>query len=203
LTEEHAREAFSLACEVFVKSSVLHASTDISVEEYRNYMSPSFQAMTDQGLSLVAVDTHKNELVGCLVACDYLTDGSELTDTPDSMKPINAILNDLDSIYRKKRPQLQYGQCMLVDIAAVSPASRGKGIYRLLRETAHQLGREKGFNYVVGELSSMATQRLCVDRFKHEIIAEIEYSTYEFMSRLPFSEIRTPQSILLVEGELE
>jgi len=201
MTKDHAQEALALSCEVFVEASALHSAIDISVKEYRQYMDAPFRAMVCQGLSLVAVDTKTGKLVGCLVACDYLTQGQKSTMVPDKLKPVNALLSSLDDTYRKIR-QLQTGQCMLVDMAVVTPTERGLGIYSRLRETAHKTGQDAGFSLVVGELSSAATQHLCVNHYKHRIYAEIEYSTFKYMGKTPFSSIKTPRSILLAEGAL-
>jgi len=201
MTRESSQEAFSLACEVFVEASVLHTTMNVSLEEYRDYMDSSFETMRNQDLSLVATDTKNNKLVGCLVACDYLTQGLSLAITPDRLKPVNALLSSLDDMYRKHR-QLPVGQYMLVDMAVVSPNARRRGIYSMLRETAHRIGREAGFSRVVGELSSAATQQLCVNRFKHKVCAEIEYSSFKYKGQYPFSAIKKPKSIVLVEGKL-
>jgi len=91
---------------------------------------------------------------------------------------------------------------MLVDMAVVSSMARGQGIYRKLRESAHLIGREAGFSRVIGELSSAATQQLCINRLKHKVCAEIVYSTYEYKNQKPFASIKEPKSIVLVEGDL-
>jgi len=180
MTQDVSQEAFSLACEVFVKASPLHTAMKVTIEEYRDYMALSFVKMRTQNLSLIATDTKNNDLVGCIVACDYATQGQCTVEVPQSLKPINALLNTLDEKYRQDR-RLQKGQCLLVDMAVVTPSARGQGIYRRLREAAHQIGREAGFSCVVGELSSTTTQR---------------------GGRFPFSSIKSPKSIVLVEGEL-
>jgi len=201
LTSESSAEAFSLVCKVFVEASVLHTAMNISIEEYREYMASSFEVMRNQNISLIAKDTRSDKLVGCLIACDYMTQTPVLTSIPDKLKPVNAILKSLDDIYRKNR-QLEEGQCLLVDMAVVTPAARGQGIYRMLREAIHQLGREAGFSHVVGELSSAATQHLCVNRFKHKIRAEIEYSSFKYRNQNPFLSIKNPSSIVLADGDL-
>lgn len=201
LTSESAADAFSLACEVFVDASVLHSATGVTIEEYQNYMNDSFDAMWRQGLSLVACNRQTNELIGCLVACDYLTQGQNLSSIPDRLKPVNALLNRLDEMYQEFR-DVKPAQCMLVDMAVVSPAARGKGIYKKLREAVHKIGREEGFSVVVGELSSAATQALCVNQLQHKICAEIEYSSFMYEDHYPFSAIKTPRSIVLTEGKL-
>ncbi len=201
LNENNAAEAFSLACKVFVDASVLHTATGVGIEEYQSYMKSSFMTMISQGLSLVAIDNCSNEIIACIVACDYHEQVHSTAIIPETLKPINAILQRLDDAYRAKRP-LRSGQCMLIDMAVVSPSARGQQYYRILRESVHQIGLKAGYERVVGELSSAATQHLCINRFHHNVYAEIEYASFEFNGNKPFSAIKEPPSILLVEGEL-
>jgi len=201
MTNDSAQEAFSLACEVFVEASAPHTAMKVSIEEYRNYMRLPFEAMRGQGLSLIAKDTSNDKLVGCIVACDYTTLGQNSAIIPDSLKPVNALLSSLEETYRKNR-QPHPGQYMLVDMAVVTPTARGQGIYRKLREAVHRVGREAGYSYVVGELSSTATQQLCINRFNHKVCAEIEFSSFKYQDQKPFSTITSPKCIVLVEGKL-
>lgn len=201
MTVENYRDAFSLACEIFAEASVLHKAVSISIDEYRDYMRTPFEAMWQQGLSLVATDRQSNEIIGCLIACDYDTQAQNSVDVPQSLKPVNALLKALDVSYRKHRRILP-GECMLADMAVVKPAFGGRGIYRRLREKSHDIGREAGFGWVVGELSAAATQHLCVNGFGHKVCAEIEYESFEYGKQKPFASIKEPKSILLVEGQL-
>lgn len=201
LTNDVSANAFSLVCEQFVDASVLHTATDVTLSEYRHYMRDSFEFMRAQDLSLVAIDTTTNEMLGCLIACDYGTSDQGHTDVPSSLKPINALLQQLDDQYRRTL-EIVPGQHMLIDMAVVKPSAGGQGIYRSLREAAHQLGRESGFKYVVGELSSAATQHLCTQRLGHKVCAEIAYASFDYQGQRPFATIKEPPSIMLVEGEL-
>jgi len=201
MTEKTSQEAFSLACEVFVNASVLHTAMNVSIQEYRHYMDAYFDSICSQSLSLIAIDTQTNKLVGCLIACDYSTQEYSLMSVPNRLKPVNALLKSLDNLYRKNR-QIQKGQFMLVDMAAVSPIARGQGIYTKLRKAAHCVGREAGFSVVVGELSSAVAQQLCINKLNHKVCAEIMYSTFEYKGQRPFATIKSPKSIVLVEGRL-
>ncbi len=201
MTSDNSHEAFSLACKVFVNASVLHTAMDVTFKEYREYMRASFEVMWKQGLSIIATDTNSNELIGCLVACDYQTQTKNSAKIPNKLKPVIALLRDLEEIYLQNR-QIEPGQFMLVDMAVVKPEASGRGIYRKLREKAHQIGREAGFRNVVGELSSAATQHLCINRFGHKVCAEIEYTSFNYLGRRPFAAIKEPPSIILVEGDL-
>lgn len=201
LTKEVSRESFFLVCEVFATDSVLHSAVGISIEDYRRYLQASFKKMWKQGLSLVAIDRTNDELVGCLVACDYTAQGESNAQVPPELHAVNALLRKLENIYRLNR-QLVPGKYMLIDMAIVKPTVRGSGVYRKLRESAHQVGREAGFSLVVGELSSSATQHLCINRFGHKVCAEIEYASFQYMDETPFAKIKDPKSIVFVEGEL-
>ena len=201
LTVDKSDAALSLACQVFANGSVLHKALDISIEEYREYMRVPFELMLEQNLSLVAVEADTNMILGCLVACDYTFQVPNKTEVPAKLKPLAALLEELDRSYRKQRPMI-LGQSMFVDMAVVSPDATGRGIYRGLRETAHRIGRDVGFKRVIGKLSSAATQHVCVSRFGHRVCAEIEYASFLYRGQKPFAKICDPVSIQLVEGEL-
>jgi len=201
LSERSSDEAFSLACNVFVDASVLHTAVGVTHAEYREYMRTSYEVMWRQGLSLVATDIQTGEIIGCLIACDYATQEQYTGNVPAKLKPVNALLKNLDNIYRENR-QPEPGQCLLVDMAVVKPTASRRGIYRKLRERAHQVGLESGYTRVVGELSSAATQHLCVNQFNHKVRAEIQYAAFTYQGRQPFALIKDPASIMLVEGSL-
>jgi len=200
-SSEHSDPAFALTSRVFVDTSVLHKTVGVSIEEYRQYLRGSFDAMQEQQLSLLATDSKTKEIIGCLIACDYASQTQNGSQAPDSLKPINALLRSLDHHYRETRRAVA-GQCMLVDMAVVSPDASGRGIYQSLREAAHVVGKNAGFKRVVGELSSAATQHVCVNKLGHRVCAEIEYASFEYAGRRPFAAIQEPRSIQLVEAEL-
>jgi len=201
MTSEHAAKAFNIACDVFVNASVLHTAVGVTLEDYRRYMHTPFNAMQKQGLSLVAIDSRSNEIIGCLVACDYADQATNSIETPPVLRPVNALLCDLETRYRANR-QINPGEYMLVDMAAVKPAARGLGLYSELRLAAHRIGQQSGFKRVVGELSSAATQHLCFNRLGHHICAEIHYASFEYSNHKPFASISEPPSIMLAEGKL-
>nr|MBX2838286.1 hypothetical protein [Gammaproteobacteria bacterium] len=60
-----------------------------------------------------------------------------------------------------------------------------------------------GFRSVVGELSSSATQHLCINKFGHTVQAEIAYESFMYEGENPFSKIKEPPSIILAEGDLK
>ncbi len=164
-------------------------------------MRAPFKAMWQQGLSLIATDAVTNEILGCIVSCDYASLPQNANSLPEKIKPVNALLENLEEQYRKTHRALP-GECLLIDMAVVKPTSRERGIYTQLRSHAHNIGSDFGFTKVIGELSSAATQRLCVDQLGHKVCAQIEYASFNYENTTPFSNIKDPSSIVLVEAML-
>lgn len=201
ITAELQDEAFSLICNVFAKNSVLHSALEISAKEYRRYAAPWFEGIVQQQFSLVALDEDTQKVVGCLLACDYANQVSNPSTVPEKFRPLSALLSQLDHLYSAGEASLP-GERLLVDIAVVHPDAGGKGVYRRLRESVHHIARAAGFRLVIGELSSAATQYVCINKMGQRVCAEINYASFEFEGRTPFASISNPCGIQLVEAEL-
>ena len=193
--------AFDLICDVFVTNSVLHRALQITPEEYRDYAAPWFELIVKQGFSVVAMDKNTQQVAGCLLACDYANQVSNPATVPEKMRPLSAILTQLDHLYcQEEKPAI--GEQLLIDIAVVHPEFEGNGVYTRMRQYVQHLARSAGFRLVVGELSSAATQAVCVDKFRHKIFAEVKYDQFRFEGNAPFASISEPKGIQLVVGKL-
>lgn len=201
LDQSHREAALSLICEQFTKGSVLHHAMRISADEYNSHIQKSIDSAIDEKLSAAALDSESNEMLGCLIATEFTFEQADLSLLPDKFRPITALINELEEKYAQLR-EIKSGQIILVDLAIVSDAARGLGIYSKLRRSAHDVGRKRGFEYVIGELSSAATQHLCVAKLGHSIVADIGYADFEFEGSHPFEGIQDPPSIQLVEAKL-
>jgi GNAT superfamily N-acetyltransferase len=193
--------AFDLICHAFVRNSVLHRALQITTKEYRDYAAPWFELIVQQGFSIVAVDNNTQQVAGCLLACDYANQVSNPSVVPEKFRPLSALLARLDYLYCEGNKPA-FGEQLLIDIAVVDPDFEGRGVYTQLRRYVQHMARSAGFRLVVGELSSAATQSVCVNKFGHRVCAEVEYSQFEFEGELPFASIDDPSGIQLVVGEL-
>jgi len=201
LTNSQSEATFDLVCNAFASGSELHKALNISTQEYREFLRPSFNSMLDEDLSLIAFDQQNEQILGCLIACDFCGHDSPDIQIPERFKPISALLRLLEKQYQEIR-QFEPGQCMLIDLVVVSPAARELGVYKKLREAAHDMAKVAGFNAVIGEQSSAITQHFCVNRLGHAVMAEIEYASFEFAGAYPFAELEKPPSIQLVEFQI-
>jgi hypothetical protein len=195
------REALAFVCREFVAGSVLHRATSIAADDYLGYLGGSFYTTADECLSFIAIEATTGNIVGCLLAGDFCASSAPGKITPPSLQPIRALLEELEAKYQRRTTVLA-GSSLLVDIAVVSSNVRRQGLYARLRQAAHTLGALRGFTIVIGELSSAATQGLCVNKLGHRVACEIEYRSFAFEGRYPFRCIDSPKSIQLVEGLL-
>lgn len=199
-------ELVSFVCAEFLAGSVLHRALDISLPEYSHYMAEPICALLQQENSFVAIDEADQTVAGCILAGDFRPTETDQQvhdkPVPEFARPINALLNSLEQQYESQRPLNSTQATLLVDIAVVAPRARGQGLYTRLREAVHKRALQRGYTSVVGELSSVATQHLCVEKLGHRVICEIPYRSFEFDGQYPFASIKEPASIQLVEGAL-
>ncbi|MEL7206595.1 MAG: hypothetical protein AAGL19_20610 [Pseudomonadota bacterium] len=199
LTKERLDCAFTLTTEAFAASSSLHAVLSVDLHLYQTSLRPAFEAMVQEGLSLVATDA-KGQMLGALIATDL---HATLRDPAPSgpYAQISALTQTLTQIYRAQRA-FGPGEVLLVDMAAVHPEARGLGIYRALRQHLEDRSHKSQWHYVVGELSSVATQKLVLEKMGHRTAAEIAFESFEWNGTRPFVSITSPPSIILAEGAL-
>ncbi len=200
-------EILALVCTEFLAGSVLHRALTVSESEYASYMADPIRSLVAQECSFVAFDKSTRVMVACILAGDFQPPAPQLqlpsVALPAFAEPINALLSSLEQQYVRCRTSESLQSTLLVDIAVVAPLWRGQGLYAQLRDAVHQCAHKRGYSRVVGELSSAATQHLCIEKLGHKVICEIAYKSFQFGGSYPFASIDNPSSIQLVEGLLE
>ena len=192
---------FALAVSSFATQSTLHAAVGISVEDYASYLRPSFQDMIDEGLSLKAIDNDNGTVLGAIIATDLVNCLSPSAPSDRRFRPIVALTQSLLQSYVENEA-LMAGAIALVDMGFTAPEARGSGIYNALRTTVHSHLASLGYQRVLGELSSAATQHVVLKKLGHRAVAQISFQEFEFEGAKPFDEITEPTEIILSEGIL-
>lgn len=198
LDRSHHGPAFALATDVFCRRSTLHRALGVDLETYRAYLHRPFAKMLADGLSVVAVED--GAVVGCLIA----TDMAAMDPPADPSGPypaLAALQAHLMHAYRQRR-DLSPGVAALVDMGAVADAACGRGLYTRMRLALHDLARRHGYRYVVGELSSTATQHVVLTVLGHRPVARIAFDTFTLNGTRPFRSIIDPPAIILAEGDV-
>lgn len=149
---------------------------------------------------LAAVDTITDGLIGCIIPAPFPSNFSNIHKLSPKRRSIALLLQALEESYLSGNPPLR--DTILIDLAVVSSQARGRGIYQRLRKEIQVSAKKAGFRNIAGELSSTATQKVCVQKFGQRVVAEIYFAQYKEKDRYPFSSITTPTSIQLVIGDL-
>jgi len=197
LDADRLEPAFDLATCVFATQSTLHQALGVDLKTYRDDLRPSFTAMVSEELSVVASDA-TGQTKACLIATRY--DPQSLLSAPQT-PPIKALSAALAQQYLA-RHSIHKGKAVLIDMAAVAQDAMGKGLYQAMRNKAHRIAYRAGFNRVLGELSSTATQHVVLNRLDHAKVAEVRFKEFRHNGAYPFADISEPKSIVLSEGNL-
>lgn len=201
LDQNLIKPAFELVTRVFVSQSTLHHALGSKLGTYREYLYPSFLGMVEKGLSVAAINMQTRQVLGCAIVTD-LADTDPNAEIPDTVfAPVAALTSSLCRAYRSHR-SFGSGEVALLDMAGVDPRWTGHGIYTKLRSAAQERARQKGYEFIVGELSSAATQHVVLEQFGHKVIARQNLAEFEFQNTHPFANIQNPKEIILAEGNL-
>jgi len=197
-----ADQAFDLASRNFALQSALHVALGARLDDYRAYLRPTFFDDVGDGQSLAAIDRAKGELAGVLIARDFQKQRF-VGQLPfrQIYDPITALFETLEADYLRTR-SLKRGEALLVDMAAVAPSYTGRGIYQALRREISSIARSRGFRYVIGELTSAATQRVVLGKMGHRKGAEIAPAAFTYAGGRPFAALTEPATICLAEETL-
>jgi len=200
--EPHSEEILTLVCEEFCSNSTLHKALGIGTEEYREAMTDGWHDYLFSGpvAPLLATGTDNNKILACIIPAPFPSDFKDFQTLPEIQQAIPALLAELETRYLQKYKPPE--KSLLVDIAVVAADAANTGIYQQLRLALERNAADAGFEKIFGELSSAATQRVCVEKFKHKLVAEIPYQKFTYKNRKPFASISSPESIQLVEQSL-
>lgn len=152
-------------------------------------------------LAFMAIDTGTGAIVGAALAHDFGTPPpADLVDLGAGSRPILALLDELEAVYRRSR-SIEMGQVAHILMIAVSPAFAGQGIARRLLQRVLLDATARGYRFAFTEATSAGSQRVFQGAGFREITAA-PYATFEFEGSRPFASIASPGGALLMERQL-
>lgn len=197
LQPAEADSCLAMAARLFAKKSTLHRASSVREDVYRCALRSGFMHMVKQDLSVAAYQG--DQIVGAVIACDLLDQGPS-ANAPE-LQAMQALMHQMEDRYLALRNPTKCAS-VLVDMAFVTPEATGGGIYTALRYAAQERAAKRGFQHVVGLLSSAATQRVVVGKMGHEVLFRERFDTFMFNGTMPLAAITDPEEILLTEGSL-
>ncbi len=87
-------------------------------------------------------------------------------------------------------------------MAAVPPAHADEGIYQALRTEISIRAKSLGYKYIIGELTSTATQKVVLEKMGQRKSAKIAFAKFTLNDRLPFATITDQKTVILAKETL-
>jgi len=195
---EDLQGAVNCLAEAFTTGEPISKTLGVTLEEFKGFAEIFGGKAVREELSIVARKRETNEVLGCLISDDFVTDLPEdIEKINNKFTPVFYFLEELDAAY-KQQNKIQKNEILHLFMLAVSPEHSGKKIGSNLIEASETLGKIKGYKGAIAEVTSVASQYITIQKQNYEAIAAIQYREFEFEGKRVFQNIEEPQSCKLV-----
>jgi ribosomal protein S18 acetylase RimI-like enzyme len=195
------REMAHLLAKVFSRYDPPAVAAGLSFEELEQLVSLFGPRTASDGLSIIARARPSGDIIGALLADDFVSSLAEGFDKEfEHFAPVGALLNELDEQYRKTRTMVP-GEILHVFMVGVEPEHGGKGIAQTLVRLCLENGERKGYRVAVTEATGRVSQRIFrklgfADRFS------VSYKEFNYGGRRVFQGIQDHDAAILLEKHL-
>eukprot|EP01089_Gocevia_fonbrunei_P010151 TRINITY_DN2270_c0_g1_i1.p1 TRINITY_DN2270_c0_g1~~TRINITY_DN2270_c0_g1_i1.p1 ORF type:complete len:251 (-),score=49.66 TRINITY_DN2270_c0_g1_i1:119-871(-) len=161
-------------------------------------------ALHTEHLTIVCKDLKSGKIVGGLINRDFNQPFPESVSSisfPD-LRPISTLGGQVDETYRKLRPDSQkLGDTIDFWMAGTLPEYRRNSIESTCVKLSLDVARNNNFKYAVAELTGFYSVIAFLKNGFYPM-AMVDYRTFEYEGKLPFSEIPMPH-VGMVLGEVD
>jgi hypothetical protein len=200
LGAQHLDEAIRCLCVQFSEMEPMSCALRLSISDHLPFVTLVCQQAARDGLSVAAIDIESGELVGCMIAHDFMYPPAEGIETAARrLAPILALLDTLDERFRQGRAISPRTHLHVLMVASRLP---NRGISTTLYRVVQQRARSLGFQKLVVEPTGLVSQHVLVEKLGQQVAAEIVYASFVFEGERVFQTISAPPSCLLTVGDL-
>ncbi len=170
----------------------------ITLEEFNHFAYLFVQKAAQEGLSILARDPNSEEVIGCLVAEDFVTDPPAGIETVcEKFYPIFALLGGLDEAYKETNPVVP-GQLYHIFMVGVQRAYAGSGVIHKLNMAAERLAQSKGYKGAIGEATGPISYGIYTKRQLFKEVHSIAYRDFRFDGKAVFASVSDCESCRLL-----
>lgn len=170
----------------------------ITLEEFNHFAYLFVRKAAREGLSLLARDPITQEVMGCLVAEDFVISPPEGIETvSERFWPIFALLGGLDETYKETRP-VAPGELYHIFMVGVERAFAGSGVIHKLNLAAERLAQSKGYKGAIGEATGPISYGIYTKRQLFKEVNAIAYRDFRFEGKAVFASITDCESCRLL-----
>ena len=186
----------------FTRNEPMSRHLGISYKEFLYFARHCYPVLIEQELSLVAVDTTRNEVIGARISEDfYLAGGGDIPGLSNKFLPLFAMLEKLSNYYGNHRGIVK-GRYVHMFMVAVDEAYTKQGIAPTMYRIFIRHALERGFTHAVTEPTGLISQHILRNKFGFRVVHEIPYQEFEYEGRLVFQNLKGHKSAMLMEKAL-
>ncbi len=189
LNKEYMDSALELFIKSFCDSEPITKHLHISYDDYEPFAREVVEKAVREGMSVVAIDKN-DKVIACAIAEDIVSPFVPHLAKYPKMKPIFALLNELDKPFMSNKSFLR-GKIAHVWIALVDPNYRGKGLSTAIDMACGELAVRKGFDFAYAEFTSDVSEKITQHYDVYKLCHSIKLEDFEMeSSEHPFSGVK-------------
>ena len=195
LRAEDAEQTIDCMSDVFCREPMTR-SMQITPAIYRPFAEIICQRAVADGLSVVAKERGRPDVLGFCIAEDFHRDAPDLSGIDARFRPILELLAELDDRY-KARHAVKEGEICHLFMLGIRQQYAGQGIARQISDANIELVQQKGFRGLILEATGMISQHIA-RKSGFEEVDQIEYQSYSYQGQKVFQHLEAIQSCLLM-----
>ncbi len=198
LSSEDVDEAIDCIAQTFSQGEPMTSLLGISKEEFTYFAKVFITKAAREGMSVVARDIYSDQFMGCIICEDYVTDLPEgIEDISPNFNPIIALLESLGTCYKTEH-SVNPGELYHLFMGGVYKEFAGSGVASQMSFFIEKLGKEKGYNGAIGEVTGPISQHVYINQLGYQPLYHIRYSDFLYEGKRIFKNITACEKCILI-----
>ncbi|QDL10592.1 hypothetical protein DP113_24135 [Brasilonema octagenarum UFV-E1] len=193
----------TMVAQSFIHSDPMAIVQKFSIREFAHFVRQLCVGVAEQGLTIVAKNHQNNEVVGVVIAGDFVTDSSLKIEKfgEDKFQPIMELFEQLQTQYMLGK-QIDKNEYLHLHMLAVAPEYRGEKIAHSLVKICVENAANAGYRIAFAEAANSISQHVfknCGFVAHHEIL----YKQYTYDNVPIFGSIEGHSGTILMDKALD
>lgn len=198
LNEQYAEQAAVILAKAFMEEP-MQTVLDTTLEDNLEFMRHVVRHSIPTGLSVMAIDTTTDQVVGVNINKDLLEEPIGAEDSfSDKLLPIFELLDQLDQEFHK-RYKVQANEVHHNLMMATDTNYRNNDLSSGFMKLCTDIAREKGFKTMLAEVTGPISFHITTQKLGFEEVYAIKYANFCFNGNYPFKGIKNAEYCHLVQ----
>lgn len=196
LNKDYVDSTLELFTKSFCDSEPITKHLNISYKDYEPFAKEVIEKAVHEGMSVIAVDKN-NKVIACALSEDIVNPFVPHLAKYPKMKPIFALLNELDKPFMSNKSFLK-GKIAHVWIAMVDPQYRGQGLSTAIDMACGEIAVRKGFDFAYAEFTNEASEKITHHYDAYKLCHSIKFEDFVLENNHPFEGVKGKAAAYIV-----